>query len=341
MINTALVGFGYAATTFHLPFLMSHPDFAITDVVTSNPHKVASYLPNARCVTSLVELFNTDSNIDLVVITTPNHLHFEQVALCIEKGIHVLVEKPAVTSVNEALTLMELAAQRGIKVTTYQNRRYDGDFLTVKQLIDEGTLKDIKVFESRFDRFRPNVRQRWREQAGTGTGIVYDLAPHLIDQVLCLFGKPISVTAQCLPLRKDAESVDYFDATLMYADKVVKISSSPYCASEVARFRIQTPFGTYQKDGLDRQEEALKQGHGPTDPKWETQTTEVKGYFHTDNTVSEINTHRGNYMAFYDHMRDGLTGMSDMPVSMADIVTQMHIIEAMLKSSESQTTVAL
>lgn len=341
MINTALVGFGYAATTFHLPFLNAHPHFTVTHVVTSNPQKVSSTLSGVSCESSLAELLELNADLDLVIITTPNHMHFEQASMCIEHGINVLIEKPAVISEQQARDLKKLSENRGVKITTYQNRRYDGDFLTIKRLIDEGKLKDIKVFESRFDRFRPEVRQRWREQAGEGAGIVFDLAPHLIDQALQLFGKPHSVTANCLPLRDGATSIDYFDATLMYSDKVVKLASSPYCAGEITRFNIQTPFGAYRKLGLDKQEAALKQGYSPSDKHWETKTTEDSGYFYTGDTAVEVDTHRGNYMAFYDQLHDALIGKRVMPVPMADIVTQMQILEAIIKSSETHATIEL
>jgi len=195
VIKTAIVGYGFSAKTFHLPFVNALPEFEVSAISSSQVDAVMRDWPNAVHYFTVEEMLQ-NSDVQLVIITAPNDVHFSLAKLALENNKHVILEKPFVTKIADGQALISLAEEKGLILTVYHNRRWDGDFLTVKKLIAENKLGDIKYFESHFDRFKPTVRQRWREQSQDGGGLLFDLGPHLIDQALQLFGLPEAVTAQ-------------------------------------------------------------------------------------------------------------------------------------------------
>ena len=199
-IRVGLVGYGYASKTFHAPLISGTPGLALTTVSSSDAAKVHADWPGAKVVSAAGELLN-DPEIDLVVIATPNDTHFPLAKAALEAGKHAVVDKPFTVPLSQARELESLAKHCGRVLSVFHNRRWDSDFLTVRTLIDEGLLGEVCYFESHFDRFRPQVRQRWREQAGPGSGIWYDLGPHLLDQAVVLFGLPVSITVDLAQLR--------------------------------------------------------------------------------------------------------------------------------------------
>lgn len=203
-----------------------------------------------------------DPDIDLVVIATPNDTHFPLAKAALEAGKHVVVDKSFTVTLSQARELESLAKHCGRILSVFHNRRWDSDFLTVSALINEGQLGEVCYFESHFDRFRPQVRQRWREQAGPGSGIWYDLAPHLLDQVVVLFGLPVSITVDLAQLRPGAQSTDYFHAVLAYPQRRVVLHGTLLAAAESARFIVHGSRASYIKYGLDPQEERLKTVNG-------------------------------------------------------------------------------
>ncbi|MEC7692444.1 MAG: Gfo/Idh/MocA family oxidoreductase, partial [Pseudomonadota bacterium] len=207
MIRTLLVGFGFSATTFHLPFLNQLSEFTVSGVVSSRPDDVAAVLPGVPVYASMGKAF-ADQRFDLAVITTPNTYHEVQSRQALMNDCHVLVEKPFTLSGDEAEALVALAAQKQKKLCVFHNRRFDGDFLTLKKLISDGSVGDVKRLVSRFDRFRPQPRDRWRENAGPGAGIFWDLGPHLIDQALQLFGVPEQIHGVVQIAREGGQSDD-------------------------------------------------------------------------------------------------------------------------------------
>ncbi len=186
-IRVGLVGFGYASKTFHAPLIGGTPGMALKAVASSDADKVHADWPGVKVMSAPGDLLD-DPDIDLVVIATPNDTHFPLAKAALEAGKHVVVDKPFTVTLSQARELESLAKHCGRILSVFHNRRWDSDFLTVSALINEGQLGEVCYFESHFDRFRPQVRQRWREQAGPGSGIWYDLAPHLLDQVVVLFG---------------------------------------------------------------------------------------------------------------------------------------------------------
>lgn len=214
-IRVGLIGYGYASKTFHAPLIAGTPGMMLAAVSSSDATKVHADWPSVPVVSEPKHLFN-DPNIDLIVIPTPNDTHFPLAKAALEAGKHVIVDKPFTVTLSQARELDALAKGLGRLLSVFHNRRWDSDFLTVKTLLSEGTLGEILFFESHFDRFRPQVRNRWREQAGPGSGIWYDLAPHLLDQAVNLFGLPVSMTVDLAQLRPGAQTTDYFHAVLSY-----------------------------------------------------------------------------------------------------------------------------
>ena len=257
-IPVALVGCGMSARTFHLPLLAASDDFRLTALVSSRPQPdvaVAQYADTAAML--------AQSDAELVVITAPNAVHFSLAAQCLAAGRHVVLEKPMVNTVAEGRELMALAAGAGRLLSVFHNRRWDSDFLTLQALLARGELGALRFFESRWDRFRPEVRDRWRENPGVGAGIWYDLGAHLLDQALTLFGMPQAVTGNCRALRSGSPTVDYAHVQLHYSDFEAVLHTSPYSCTPVARFRVEGDRSNFVKFGLDVQEAQLKAGMSP------------------------------------------------------------------------------
>jgi len=338
MISTLLVGFGFSATTFHLPFLNYLPQFSVDVVISSKPDTVKALLPHAEVYSSLEEALKIH-DVDLVVITTPNHLHAPQAELALAHNCHVLVEKPFTLSSSDAEALVALAKTKEKQLCVYHNRRFDGDFLTIKQLIHDGKLGDIKRLESRFDRFRPMPRDRWRENAGPGSGIFWDLGPHLIDQALQLFGEPEKVSANILALRENGQSDDTFDITLHYSDKVVKLGSSAFQAGATLRYDLQGTKGSFRKFYLDPQEDQLRAGLSFDDENWAKTKEEQHGVLvvanHSGALEEEtIETFKGEYLTFFNRLAHTIEDGNFSPADASTVIPVIKIIELAMNANE-------
>ncbi|QJR80748.1 Gfo/Idh/MocA family oxidoreductase [Alteromonas pelagimontana] len=326
MIQTLIVGFGFSATTFHLPFLLDNPGFHITGVVSSRADDVHKVLPQAAVYADIDTALQTLSP-DLTIITTPNHLHFTQAKAALEAGSHVLVEKPFTLSTADAKYLVHLAEKSQLSLCVYQNRRFDGDFLTVQQLMQSGELGNVKRVVSRFDRFRPMPRDRWRENAGPGSGIFWDLGPHLIDQCMQLFGTPEKVSGHILTLREGGQSDDAFELTFYYSDVVVTLGSSPFQAANTLRFDVQGDKGSYRKYGLDPQEDQLKAAVSLADPQWGFTSEAENGHFCDDKSCKTIPTAKGEYATFYQQLYTGLTNKTSLPATAQSVLPVIALME--------------
>lgn len=340
MIKTAVIGHGFSAKVFHLPFLTVLPEFAVSAISTRHKDEVAVLYPKAAIYPDAESLI-TQTDAELVIITAPNEAHFPLAKLALEHGKHVLLEKPFVNEIAEGEVLIALAGQSKRVLTVFQNRRWDSDFLTVKKLIESGALGDIKMFSSHFDRFRPNVRQRWREQPGAGSGIWYDLGPHLIDQSLCLFGLPESVTGRCLTMREGSQVVDYFNVALHYPDKEVALHSSPYSAGPNARFTVQGTTGSFVKVGLDPQEPRLIAGQLPDNEGWAAETPDQYGVHYAQSGQQAVVSELGGYQNFFIALAKAIAGKGENPVPARKALNGIRIIKAALRSSEIGQTVYL
>lgn len=266
-LKTGLVGFGRVAQTMHAPLIHQEPLLDLTAVVERHHQKSKEKYPAVTVYRSLEALL-AEADVDLIVICTPNEYHFSQAKMALEAGKHVVVDKPITVSSSEAEALLSLAKSKGKLLSAFQNRRWDGDFQTITKLLHEGTLGRIVHFESHFDRFRPEPTENWREQQVPGSGILYDLGAHLIDQALLLFGKPEWVYAEILTQRSGVEADDFFDLTLMYPTTKVRLSASILMNAPLPKFLVLGDKGSYSKYGLDVQEAAFKAGILPGSDHW-------------------------------------------------------------------------
>ncbi|EKN4181372.1 oxidoreductase [Yersinia ruckeri] len=334
-IKVGLVGYGYASKTFHAPLIVGTPDMSLVAISSSDASKVLADWPSMTVVNDPQLLFE-DPAIDVIVIPTPNDTHFPLAQRALAAGKHVVVDKPFTVTLSQANELKRQADEAGLLLSVFHNRRWDSDFLTVKSLLKEGTLGDVVYFESHFDRFRPEIRQRWREQPGVGSGIWYDLGPHLLDQALQLFGLPETLNVDLGLLRPGAQSVDYFHATLGYSRRRVVLHGTVLAAAETARYIMHGTKGSYIKYGLDPQEDRLKAGESLPQIDW--------GYDMRDGVVTlsqngeltetPLLTIPGNYLAYYAGIRDAILNGAANPVPAADAIQVMELIELGLESDK-------
>ncbi|MCB0806594.1 MAG: Gfo/Idh/MocA family oxidoreductase, partial [Bacteroidales bacterium] len=262
-INAAIAGFGLSGKAFHAPFIHTHDGFKLNKVLERHQEESKKLYPDIHVVRNLEEILS-DKNIDLVVISVPNQYHFEMVKACIEAGKHVVIEKPFTNTYKEAEELIGLAKKHQVKLFVYQNRRWDGDFLTIKKVLKSGALGDIQYFEAHFDRYSPErKRAAWRDEEKPGSGILYDLGPHLIDQVLQLFGMPESIEADIQSQRKGSKVDDFFLITMHYPEMIAKVTAGMLVKDPGPRYIIHGNRGSFIKYGIDPQEAALRKGEMP------------------------------------------------------------------------------
>ena len=342
-IRVGLVGFGYASQTFHAPLLRASPEYQITAAASSSPGRVAATLPGVPVVTDVEALVARD-DVDLVVIATPPAVHTAQARAALRAGKHVVVEKPFVPTVAEADGLVGLAEQEGRVLSVFQNRRWDGDFLTARRLMQQGELGEVLTFASHFDRFRPAVRDRWRERPGVGSGMLYDLGAHLIDQALVLFGPPGTVWADVGAQREGGEAVDYFHVVLRWGRRRAILHGGLVVAQPGPRLALHGTGGSYVKRGRDPQEGALKAGRSPKDEGWGSEAREAYG------TVTQpeendllpavsVETEAGDYPAYYAQLACALRGEGPNPVPATEARAVIRVIELAQESAQTGCTV--
>lgn len=341
-IRVAIIGYGYASKTFHAPLISGTPGMTLAAVSSSDEGKVRIDWPAVPVVAEPRQLLD-DPNIDLIVIPTPNDTHFPLAKAALEAGKHVVVDKPFTVTLSQARELDAVARSRGRLLSVFHNRRWDSDFLTVKSLINEALLGEVCYFESHFDRYRPRIRDRWRERGGPGSGIWFDLGPHLLDQAICLFGLPVSMTVDLAQLRPEAQSTDYFHAVLVYPQRRVILHATLLAAAETARFIVHGSRGSYIKYGLDPQEERLKNGERLPQEDW--------GYDMRDGILTRVDgedrseeswlTLPGHYPAYYAAIRDALNGNGENPVPASQAIQIMELIELGIESAKHRATLCL
>jgi len=341
-IRVGLVGYGFASKTFHAPLIAGTSEMALSAISSSDAGKVHADWPSVQVVSDPQALFD-DPTLQLIVIPTPNDTHFPLARAALMAGKHVVVDKPFTVTLSQARELDALAKAKGLLLSVFHNRRWDSDFLTVKSLLAEGTLGEVRYFESHFDRFRPQVQQRWREQQGPGSGIWYDLGPHVIDQALQLFGSPVAINLDTADLRPGAVTTDYFHATLIYPQRRVVLHGSMLVAAESARYQIHGTRGSFVKYGLDPQEDRLKSGARPPQEDWgydmrDGVLTLAEGDGMVEKTLLTI---PGNYPAYYAAIRDAVNGVGENPVKAEEAIQVMELIELGLQSAEKRQTMSL
>ncbi|MBM3116019.1 oxidoreductase [Jeongeupia naejangsanensis] len=341
-LNVALVGYGYAGKTFHAPLIAAVPGMALAAIVSSSKDKVAADWPDVPVHADVASVL-ADPAIGLVVIATPNDTHFDLARRALEAGKHVVVDKPFTVTVAEAHRLEAVAARAERVLSVFHNRRWDADFLTLKALVTSGKLGDVVQFESHFDRFRPQVRQRWREAAVPGAGLWYDLGPHIVDQALQLFGKPDAVYADLAQRRDGAQATDYFHVLLRYAQTRVILHGSVLVPGGSPRFAVHGTAASYIKHGLDVQEDQLKAGAQPGCDGWGKD--EMHGICYVGNAdapiVEPIATQAGDYRHYYAGVRDSVLSGAANPVPAGEAILVMDIIELAIRSAEERRELTL
>ncbi|WP_323119356.1 oxidoreductase [Burkholderia alba] len=328
LLKIGLMGFGFAGATFHAPVIAQCGRAQVAAIATGQPERARAAYPDAAVVPDLEALLALP-DVECIVIATPNDTHFELAQRVLDAGRHVVVDKPVTLSADDARTLARLAAERGRVFAPFHNRRWDGDFLTVRALVDSGELGRITYFESHFDRFRPHVRNRWREDAQRGGGLLFDLGPHLIDQALALFGAPDTVNATVKTRRDDGGAPDFVHLQLGYPDKDVVLHASALAAIEPARFTVLGTGGGYQKHGLDTQEDQLKAGLTPGDVEFGGGNPPgvLRGLDGEIETERPVPTLDGQYAEFYRALAASIHDGAPFPVAAQDAVDVMTIIE--------------
>lgn len=330
VIRVGLVGYGLSGSVFHTPFLNEGAGYVMVGIVSSRRALVSKNHPGVACLASLDELLALP-NLDLVVIAAPNHLHFAYAKQCLAAGKHVVVEKPFVTAMQEGRELIALAKAKQKLLSVFHNRRFDGDFLTVKDLIERRTLGALSHVESHFDRFRPVVDQRWKELPQPGNGSFYDLGSHLLDQALVLFGKPNKILADIGTQRSGAVADDYFHVLMSYDRLRVVIHGGSLVAKAPPRFQLHGDLGSYVKYGFDPQEAMLKACVRPGDEGWGLEPASQHGVLtHVQNGVSEdqlVVTLRGRYEEFYRRLYRAIRFGEEPPVAAEEALAVIELIE--------------
>ncbi|MGJ7499860.1 oxidoreductase [Variovorax sp. ZT5P49] len=333
-LRVGLVGYGFAGQTFHAPVLSAVPGLELAAVASSQPHKVHADWPGVAVVPDVAALV-ARSDIDMVVVATPNAQHHPVARAALEAGKHVVVDKPFTLDVAEARELELLSMRNNRVLSVYQNRRFDADFLTLKDVLASGELGRPVYLESHFDRFRPEVKERWREQAVPGSGLWVDLGSHLVDQAVQLFGCPDAVQLDTAVLRDGAVVEDYFHAVLRYdggphAPLRVVLHSTTLAAHAAPRYIVHGTRGSYVKYGVDTQEDALRAGLRPPAEGWGADPLDGElTLIGSDGASSKrsVPTRAGNYVDYYAAVRDAILGRSPNPVPPEQAVALMELLD--------------
>ncbi len=368
-LNVGIVGYGYATRTFHAPLVHTTPGLRLAVIATSDPKKVSADWPDVPTVASPEALF-ARADLDLIVIATTNDSHFPLARLALAAGKHVVVDKPFTLTAAEGRSLESLARVNDRVLSVFHTRRWDGDFLTLSRLLAEGALGRVVHFESRFDRFRPAVRDRWRERNGPGSGLWYDLAPHLLDQALQLFGVPESIFLDTAQQRDAAQIDDYFHAILRYGRLRAVLHASKVAAHLSPRFVVHGLQGSLTKYGLDPQEAALSAGLRPPMPasgSGDRKRAKTSGGADSTNgapksceawgvdpvsfqlttcederrTTREHASLPGNYPAYYAAVRDAIVDAAPNPVPARQAIAVMELLELGLESAALRREISI
>jgi len=343
-ISVGLIGTGMAARVFHIPVICSVPGLRLKTVVDRHGAESQKHFPHGVAVVGDAAALLQNDSIELVVIATPNSSHFDLARQCILSGKHVVVDKPFTTTSGQALQLIDLAHRHNRIISVFQNRRWDGDFITVRKIVEEKRLGRLVEFESHFDRFRNHPRPgAWKEEAGEGSGILFDLGPHLIDQSQVLFGLPKMITAVIRMQRDFAKTDDNFELILHYDNLKVTLKAGMLVQGPNPRFILHGSEGSFVKDGLDPQEEALKSGATPLEPNWGEDAKEFWGKLYKQrdgcNEEEQVETAPGCYTAFYQNMVEAIYGREELAVKPEQAMNTIRIIELANMSNEQKRTI--
>ncbi|MES2987928.1 MAG: oxidoreductase [Pseudomonadota bacterium] len=324
-LRVGLLGYGFAGKTFHAPLINAEAGLELVAVASSNAKRVQDDLPDVRVCTP-DELISTPE-IDLVVVATPNDSHAPLARAALQAGKHIVVDKPFTLDLAEARVLVALAEACNRKLTVFHNRRWDSDFLTVRGAIERGVIGKVSHFESHFDRFRPEVVDRWRERDTPGSGVWFDLGPHLIDQALQLFGLPDRICASMACQRVGAATDDWAHVVLEFGACRAVLHASMLAAGGHNRFVVHGDKGTIVKRHLDQQEAQMKAGMVPGSPGWGRDEDPLQIY-RTDGAEASEPALAGDQRSFYAGVAGAVRDGADLPVSPYQAIAVMAVLEA-------------
>jgi len=343
-INAAMIGFGAAGRVFHAPITNSMQEINLKKIYTTNPDSadmIKKMYPETKAVSHIEEILQDDT-IRLVIIATPNTSHFTLAKEAILAGKHVLVDKPFTVTTKEADELIELAQKQNIILSVYHNLRWESDFKTLKKVVESGLLGTLVECEIHMDRFRSQLKEKaWREDDLPGSGILYDLGSHLIDQAVCLFGIPYAVTADLRKQRRDARAVDNFEVILHYPGLKVTLKAGMLVNAALPRIIVLGEKGSFVKYGTDVQELDLKNGRAPTNKQdWGEEPEEFYGTINTTikglNIKGKVKSETGDYREFYLNICRAIAGEEALIVTPQQARNTIRIIEYATSSSEKK-----
>ncbi|MFC1415766.1 Gfo/Idh/MocA family oxidoreductase [Streptacidiphilus cavernicola] len=344
-LRVGLIGYGVAGAVFHAPLITATPGLELAAVVSRNPERQAQIRrdhPGATVLDDVEQLWT--AGLDLVVVASPNRTHVPQATAALEAGLAVVVDKPLAATAAEGEALAALAEQRGLVLSVFQNRRWDGDFRTVTELVRSGKLGRVHRFESRFERWRPQLKGGWRElgDPAEAGGLLYDLGSHLVDQALTLFGPVSEVYAELDCRRPGAQADDDAFVALRHADGTRShLWMSAVAGSLGPRFRVLGSESAYVVDGLDGQEDALRAGGTPADPDWGAVAPADYGRLGAGDDAAPFPTLPGAYQDYYAGVAEAVRGLAPVPVQPRDAVAALTVLAAARRSAVEQRTVSL
>lgn len=348
-IKTGLAAFGMSGQIFHAPFISTNPDFELTAITERSKNLSKERYPEARIVRSFDELLTMDE-LELIVINTPDSTHYEYARKALDAGKNVIVEKPFTSTAGQGQELIELAALKGLALSVYQNRRWDSDFLTVKDIISKGVLGRLVEFESTFPRYRKEIKPgTWKETGEQGGGLTYNLGSHLIDQAIQLFGMPEALFADISILRDNGKVDDYFIMHLLGCRKApdvkVTLKSSYLMCEPEPRFVLHGTEGSFVKYGLDRQEADLNAGLIPTAPHWGEEDESIWGLLHLEKEGiayrEKYPSLPGHYAGFYENIYRHIRLREPLETGASEVLDVIRIIEAAYESAGRRCVVSL
>jgi predicted dehydrogenase len=344
MIRTALLSYGMSGKVFHAPFISLHPGFELKGSWERSKKLIGSDYPGVTSYSTMDDVLNAN-DVDLVVVNTPTYTHFDYAKKVLEARKHCVVEKAFTANAAEAEKLKTLAQKKGVKLSVFQNRRWDSDFKTVKKVVNDGLLGDIVEATFAYDRFNATLSYKThKETPSVGSGIVKDLSPHLIDQAVFLFGMPEKVFADVMITRPTSQVDDYFEILLYYKTFRVRLHSGYFVREPVPSYAVYGRIGSFLKTRADVQETKLQAGEKPTKEGW-TEPESERGLLHTEKdgevVKEKIHTLPGNYYAYYDGVYEAIANGKEMPVTADDGIRVMKVIDAVYLSSKEGRVVAV
>ncbi|MEO8822125.1 MAG: Gfo/Idh/MocA family oxidoreductase [Ginsengibacter sp.] len=339
-IKSALCSFGMSGLVFHSPFLSINPGFNFYAVWERTKNEAVKKFPDVITYRSLKEML-ADELVELVIVNTPNFTHYEYAKKALEAGKHVIVEKPFTVNLKEAEELIALAKKQNKLLSVYQNRRYDSDFKTIQKVLDKNLLGEVVEAEFHFDRFREELSpKKHKEIPGPGTGVLYDLGSHIIDQALQLFGMPEKLFADIRIIRPLSKVDDYFEILLYYPNLRVRLKASYTVKEALPGYILHGLKGSFIKPKTDVQETMLQAGNIPGGKDWGMEPETEKGLLHTEIDGKEvreyIDSEQGNYDEYYSGIYEAIRNNKPLPVTAEEGENVIRIIETAFKSSKAE-----